>query len=464
MADAFTAPEVTGDLLARYDRPGPRYTSYPTAPEFNDAFGAEEYDERLAAANRRPEDPLSLYLHIPFCEHRCHFCGCYVVITRREDVVRDYIEHLKREIAMVAAALPSRRRVLQLHWGGGTPTHLTPDQMREVFGAVTDHFELLPDAEIAIEADPRVTTSAHVDALAELGFNRLSMGVQDFTPQVQGAIGREQTLAQTRDLFVYARGKGITEINIDLVYGLPLQTVETFRENLAEVIALAPGRVAVYSYAHVPWIRPNQKRIREADLPGRDVKFALFAAAIQDMTAAGYLQIGMDHFARPEDELAQARLRGNLTRNFMGYTVKAAPDMVGFGISAIGDVGGAYVQNVKKLSEYYPALEAGRFPVEKGFLLSEDDMLRRHVIHSLMCNFELDVAAVEERFGVEFDRYFAEELAELERSVDPGFYERRGRKMAVLPLGQLFVRNLVMPFDKYLKSAPKDKHLFSRTV
>lgn len=464
MADASTAPKVTGELLARYDRPGPRYTSYPTAPEFNDAFGPEEYDERLAAANRRSEDPLSLYVHIPFCEHRCHFCGCYVVITRREDVVRDYIEHLKKELSMVAAALPSRRRVLQLHWGGGTPTHLTPDQMREVFGAITDHFELLPDAEVALEADPRVTTFEQVDVMAELGFNRLSMGVQDFTPEVQGAIGREQTLEQTRALVEYSRKRGITDINIDLVYGLPLQTVESFRENLTEVIALAPGRTAVYSYAHVPWIRPNQKRIREADLPGRDAKFALFAAAIEAFTGAGYLQIGMDHFARPEDELAQARLNGTLARNFMGYTVKAAPDMVGFGISAIGDVGGAYVQNAKKLSEYYPALDAGRFPVEKGCVLSDDDMLRRYVIHSLMCNFELDVDVVKARFGVDFDSYFAEELAELDRTIDAGFYERRGEKMVVLPLGQLFVRNVVMPFDKYLKQTPKDKPLFSRTV
>ena len=230
------------------------------------------------------------------------------------------------------------------------------------------------------------------------------------------------------------------------------------------MIALAPGRTAVYSYAHVPWIRPNQKRIREADLPGRDAKFALFAAAIEAFTEAGYLQIGMDHFARPEDELAQARLNGTLARNFMGYTVKAAPDMVGFGISAIGDVGGAYVQNAKKLSEYYPALDAGRFPVEKGCVLSDDDMLRRYVIHSLMCNFELDVDVVKARFGVDFDRYFAEELAELDRTIDPGFYERRGEKMVVLPLGQLFVRNVVMPFDKYLKQTPKDKPLFSRTV
>ncbi len=464
MADASTTLKVTGELLARYDRPGPRYTSYPTAPEFSDAFGPEEYNERLASANRRSEDPLSLYVHIPFCEHRCHFCGCYVVITRREDVVRDYIEHLKKELSMVAAALPARRKVLQLHWGGGTPTHLTPDQMREVFGAITDHFELLPDAEVALEADPRVTTLEQVDVMAELGFNRLSMGVQDFTPEVQGAIGREQTLEQTRALCEYSRKRGITDINIDLVYGLPLQTVESFRENLAEVIALAPGRTAVYSYAHVPWIRPNQKRIHEGDLPARDVKFALFAAAVETFTEAGYLQIGMDHFARPEDELAQARLKGTLARNFMGYTVKAAPDMVGFGISAIGDVGGAYVQNAKKLSEYYPALDAGRLPVEKGCLLSDDDMLRRYVIHSLMCNFELDVDVVKARFGVEFDRYFAEELAELDRTIDPGFYERRGEKMVVLPLGQLFVRNVVMPFDKYLKQTPRDKPLFSRTV
>ncbi len=464
MTETVRGLAVTGDLLARYDRPGPRYTSYPTAPEFSAEFGPGEYAERLRAASERPGEPLSLYVHVPFCERRCHFCGCHVVITKRDDVVEDYLRHLLKEIDLVADALGARRGVLQLHWGGGTPTHLTPEQLRRVFGAIAARFRILPEAEVAIEADPRVTTREHVDALAELGFNRLSMGVQDFTPEVQAAIGREQTWEETRALYLYARDKGITEVNIDLVYGLPRQTLEGFGRNLDEVIALAPGRVAVYSYAHVPWIRPNQRLIDPADLPGRETKFALFASAIDAFTRAGYLQIGMDHFARPDDELARARLDGTLTRNFMGYTVKAAPDMVAFGISGIGDVAGAYVQNAKKLSTYYEALDAGTFPVEKGFPISEDDRLRRFVIHSLMCNFELDLDQVAGRFGVDYDAYFAGEEKELEASLDPGFRERRGNRIVVLPLGQLFIRNLVMAYDKYLKRTPPDKPIFSRTV
>ncbi len=464
MSEDSHAFQATGELLARYDRPGPRYTSYPTAPEFSGAFGASDYAERLARAAARPEDPLSLYVHVPFCEHRCHFCGCHVVITRREDVVRGYLDRLNREIVKVAGALGKRNSVLQLHWGGGTPTHLTPDQMRELMGTLTTHFHLLPEAEVAIEVDPRVTTAEHVDTLAALGFNRLSMGVQDFTPEVQTAIGREQTREQTLALHRHARAVGIEDVNVDLVYGLPRQTVEGFRKNLDEVLALRPGRAAVYSYAHVPWIRPNQRRIDEGELPDRETKFALFASAIDAFTAAGYLQIGMDHFARPDDELARARLTGDLTRNFMGYTVKAAPDLVAFGISAIGEVDGAYVQNVKKLSDYYRALDADEYPVEKGFVLDDDDRLRRTVIHSLMCNFELDLDMVKERFGVDFDTYFAAENRELAETVDADFYERDGRKMRILPKGQLFIRNIVMVYDRYLKQASGKKPIFSRTV
>jgi len=290
------------------------------------------------------------------------------------------------------------------------------------------------------------------------------MGVQDFTPEVQTAIGREQTLEQTRDLCAYARRAGFTHINMDLVYGLPLQSVETFRKNLEEVIALEPGRVAVYSYAHVPWIRPNQKRIREEDLPDRETKFALFASAIEAFTEAGYVQIGMDHFARPDDELALARDQGVLGRNFMGYTVKAAPDMVAFGVSGIGEVAGAYVQNAKKLSDYYKALDAGRFPIEKGFVLDDDDRIRRYVIHSLMCNFELDFAALRERFEVEYETYFSEEDRELRDTIEPDFIERGGGKLTITPSGQLFIRNIVMVFDRYLKNMPGDKPVFSRTV
>ena len=389
MAEMGNGQPVTPELLARYNLPGPRYTSYPTAPQFGDDFGPAEYSEHLARANRAGDGPLSLYVHIPFCEKRCHYCGCHVVITKREDIVRKYLDYLVKEIEMVARALPDRRDVLQLHWGGGTPTHLDAGQMRELFGVFTSHFNVLPAGEVAVEIDPRVTSHEQIDTLRELGFNRLSLGVQDLTPEVQRAVGRDQTLEQTQGLIEYARGVGFSEFNIDLIYGLPLQTEENFRATLDRVIEMRPGRVAVYSFAHVPWVHPHQKRIDDGELPDTQTKFALLASTITEFTGAGYAQIGMDHFALPDDELAVAQAAGKLTRNFMGYTVKAAPDMVAFGISGIGDVAGAFAQNAKKLPHYYGALDEGRFPVERGYVLDQDDLVRRFVIQSIMCNFRL---------------------------------------------------------------------------
>jgi len=458
------ARPIDPELLARYNRPGPRYTSYPTAPHFDTVFGPEQYAQRLAEANRRSDDPLSLYVHIPFCEHRCLYCGCHVVITRREDVVRQYLDHLRKEIRMVAEALPDRRDVLQLHWGGGTPTHLTPDEMRELYAVFSDCFSLLPTAEVAVEIDPRVTTREHIDALADLGFNRLSLGVQDFTPEVQQAVERNQTLEQTRDLIGYCRSRGFGEFNVDLIYGLPLQTVERFGRSAEEVLALNPGRVAVYSYAHVPWIRPQQKKIAESDLPSTDTKFALFATALSTFTNAGYVQIGMDHFARPDDELARAQAAGKLTRNFMGYTVKAAPDLVAFGISGIGEVAGAFAQNVKKLSTYYRLLDEGSFAVDRGYVLDEDDRIRRFVIQSIMCNFELDFRTLEQRFGVEYASYFAKEDRALADSIESQFYERRPDSLRITPQGQLFVRNICMLFDRYLEAEGGQTGMYSKTV
>jgi oxygen-independent coproporphyrinogen III oxidase len=460
----MSSPVVTPELLARYDRPGPRYTSYPTAPHFSEAFGEDQYRERLAAANDRPHEPLSVYFHIPFCDHRCLYCGCHVVITRRDDVVEKYLDHLEREMELVASLLPARREVIQLHWGGGTPTHLTPDQMRRLFRSFTAAFRILPEAEQAVEIDPRVTTPAHLDALRELGFNRLSLGVQDFTPEVQEAVERNQSYEETADLLAYARGQGLADVNVDLIYGLPRQTLETFRDGLRRVVDLRPGRIAVYSYAHVPWIRPHQRKIPEETLPKAETKFALFAAAGEAFAAAGYERIGMDHFALPEDELSRARRGGTLTRNFMGYTVRPGTDLLAFGISGIGEVGGAFVQNEKKLADYYRVLDAGRLPVERGYVLDDDDRIRRFVILSIMCNFELDLAELHRRFGVDYDAYFAREDARLRETIDPGFYRREGDKLTVTPLGQVFIRNVCMVFDRYLEDAPGEKPLYSRTI
>ena len=454
---------IDAALLERYDRPGPRYTSYPTAVEFHEGFGPDEYGARLQALPA--DEEVSLYIHLPFCDHRCHFCGCHVVATQHLDVAEIYLTYLRREIEAVATVLGRRPKVSQYHWGGGTPTYYSPDQMRRLQAKVLEHFDLTEGAEVAIEVDPRVTSTAHIDALWDMGFNRLSMGVQDFDDDVQRAIGRGQSEEQTRTLYHYARDKGFTSINMDLIYGLPEQTLESFEATMASVLELLPDRLAVYSYAHVPWVRGNQKRIDETTLPDRDAKFALLAEAISTFRGGGYDQIGMDHFALPEDELAQALGRRRLHRNFMGYTVSRAPDMIGLGISAIGDVAGAYAQNQKKLSTYYADIDAGRLPVERGYGLSEDDRIRRHIITELMCNLYVDTKAVGAQYGVDFAAVFADELQALvDGPVVDGLARVDDNTIEVTELGQLFVRNVCMPFDTYLKSKQDAGPTFSRTV
>ena len=452
--------------LKRYDRPGPRYTSYPTAVEFNDQFDSAAYRGRLAAAADLVDEPLSLYVHLPFCEARCSYCGCMVIITQKREVAVRYLGYLEREIEMLSAALGRRRRVVQHHWGGGTPTYLSPEQIIRLDTAVRRHFDLDADAERAIEIDPRVTTREQITLLRRLGFNRLSMGVQDFTPTVQEAINRQQSESLTRDLFNFARDTGFDSINVDLIYGLPRQTVATFEQTLASVVDLRPNRIAVYSYAHVPWLRPNQKGIDPAELPDANLKIDLFGSAIATFTSAGYQQIGMDHFALPEDELAVAAHERRLHRNFMGYTTRPAPDMVGVGVSAIGDVAGAFAQNAKKLPRYYAAIDAGHFPIERGYLLSKDDGVRRYVITQLMCNFHVNPAVVRQRFGVEFEHYFAPELETLTAPGGPvsdGFLRIDEDGLTVTQDGRLFVRTICMEFDRYL---PKHvgQSVFSRTV
>jgi len=458
---------VTPDLLRKYDRAGPRYTSYPTAVEFSSDYDAPAYFKSLEQAAAHPDDPLSLYVHLPFCEHRCTFCGCNVVITRRRSIAEEYLTYLHREIREVARRLGRRRKVVQYHWGGGTPTYLKVDEMRALQQVVTECFDILPDAESAIEVDPRVTSREQIDLLRAMGFNRLSMGVQDFDPEVQAIINRNQTEAQTRDLFAYSRSAGFGSINIDLIYGLPLQKAETFAKTLASVIELRADRVAVYSYAHVPWLRTQQKGFDPAMLPSAEQKLELLCLARDAFLRAGYCPIGMDHFAVPEDELARAIETRTLSRNFMGYTVKSAPDMIGVGVSAIGDVAGAYAQNQKKLPRYYAAIDAGSLPIDRGYRVSDDDRIRRHVITQLMCNFHLDKQAVEARFGIVFDDYFERELAELtspEGLIASGFVTATRNALQVEPLGRLFVRNVAMVFDRYLAAKQGETRIFSRTI
>lgn len=457
---------VTAELLARYDRPGPRYTSYPTAVEFHEAFGPERYLAKLEEASRRPDAPLAAYVHVPFCSERCSFCGCNVIITKDTVLADEYVDLLDREVGLVAERLGDRRRLVQLHWGGGTPTHLSPAAMRRVWDLIARRFDLAPDAEVAIEVDPRVTTLEQAALLVELGFNRVSMGVQDFDAGVQEAINRFQTFEQTRDLYRRFRELGIASINFDLVYGLPRQTPASFRETVQQTLALRPDRVAVYSYAYVPWKEANQNRILPEDLPPRDVKFELFGIAYDLFTAAGYAQIGMDHFALPTDALAQAAAAGKLYRNFMGYTTHPAEDSVGFGVSAIGDLEGAFAQNTKKLNRYRDAIGSGVLPIERGFERSDDDELRRDVIQQLMCRFHLDVRALERRHGIDFAATFADALAELDAGpAAHGFVRRTPDAIDVTETGRLFVRNVCMAFDAYLgRHQGGPKPAFSRTV
>ena len=458
---------VTLDLLRKYDRPGPRYTSYPTAMEFTSRHTATDYREKLREADVAGDEPLSFYVHLPFCMRRCTFCACHVVVTHKHDVSARYLEYLHREIDLLAEHLPHRRRISQYHWGGGTPTYQTVLEMESLHRKVIEHFHIESDAEVAIEVDPRHTSFEQIDLLKELGFNRISMGVQDFNPEVQAAINRNQTEEQTRRLYAYCRERDFHSINLDLIYGLPLQTAVRFERNVDAVLGLRPDRVALYSYAYVPWVRANQKRIDVSQLPPPDVKLRLFYIARQKFLGAGYEQIGMDHFALPGDELAKAVHDRRLHRNFMGYTVKMGTDMVGVGISAIDDIRGAYIQNAKKLTTYYRALEEGRFPVERGYVLDEDDRIRRTIIMKLMCNFHLDRTEIEEAFSIDFERYFAAEMTELLAPggpVEQGFLEILPKGLEVVGAGRLFIRNLCMVFDKYLRSGDDTKPVFSRTV
>ena len=461
-----SAGSSIASLVRLYDKPGPRYTSYPTAVEFNESFGESQYRERLAAAARRPADPLSLYMHLPFCEERCTYCGCAMIATRNRAVATNYLPYLERELALVSKALGHRTRLTQLHWGGGTPTYFTSDELRTLRTAVGRHFDVDPAAECAIEIDPRVTTGEQLTTLRELGFNRLSMGVQDLEAEVQAAIGRHQSENQTRGAYDFARRAGFSSINVDLVYGLPRQGMASFRRTVDTIVGMRPDRIAVYSYAHVPWMRPHQKRIDQSTLPAPALKLELIGAATETFLRAGYVAIGMDHFALPGDDLAVATRERRLHRNFMGYTTERASDVIGVGMSAIGDVAGAFAQNVKKLPAYYAAIDEGRFPIERGYALSQDDLLRRAVITELMCNFHVDFDTLGERYGVNFGAYFdfeLETLGGMEGPVADGLLEIGGSSMTVTPRGRLFVRTICMHFDKYL-AAHQGQAVFSRTV
>lgn len=462
--------ELSPELLERYDKPGPRYTSYPTAVEFTEEFKADDYGGRLSSYAANPEAPLSLYVHLPFCESRCSFCACHVVVAKRESVADVYLTKLEREAEIVAERLGERHALLQYHWGGGTPTYHSPSTLVRLHQSLTRWFDIQPGAEVAAEVDPRVTTREHLEAMWELGFNRLSFGVQDLDPTVQELIGRGQTADETIELYETARNLGYESINLDLIYGLPGQTEGTMSATLETVAQLRPDRLAIYSFAYVPWVRPHQKRIPQDDLPDRELKFRLLSMLSERLTAAGYRAIGMDHFALPTDELSIAADTGTLTRNFMGYTPRTGAGVVALGTSGISDISGAYAQNHRRLADYYTAIDAGELPIERGYGLTDDDLVRRHIITELMCNGRIRSRDVEKRFGVNLVTAFAAERDVMNAPgglVDEGMVKVRDDAIEATGLGRMFIRNVARVFDTHTKAHAKeraDKPIFSKTI
>jgi oxygen-independent coproporphyrinogen-3 oxidase len=456
MLAPLEVPTPSEELLRRYDVPGPRYTSYPTVPEWRHDLNATAFAERLELAGRAgPAEPLSLYIHLPFCRSLCWYCGCNVVVAREMCATDRYIDQLTQELDLVVERLGSRRTLSQVHWGGGTPTFLSEAQLERLWTELTRRFTPLPDAEIAIEAHPAVTSPAQLKLLRQLGFNRVSMGLQDFNPRVQHATNRLQTPEQTRALLEQARELGFTGVNFDLIYGLPHQEPEGWARTLSQVLEMRPDRLAVYSFAFMPDVLKHQRRMPAEAIPTGRAKLELFRAAYATFVEAGYRPIGMDHFAVPEDELARAQERRGLGRNFQGYTVKSATDVVALGSTGISDVAGAYFQNVRQLPRYAANVKQGRFATERGIYLSEDDMRRRAIITQLMCNFWVDL-------GPDATHDFALELERLRSFEEDGLVIRTGSQLELTPLGRLFVRNVAMVFDAYL--AWGDKPRFSRTV
>jgi oxygen-independent coproporphyrinogen-3 oxidase len=454
---------VTEDFLARYNRPGPRYTSYPTAPVWQDNFGPHDLEEVFAAADREAR-PVSLYMHLPFCESLCLFCACNVVISKNKSVAEPYLETLKSELKHISRFVSRARPVIQFHWGGGTPTYLSPAQLEDLFESTRQLFTLAPDAEIGVEVDPRVTTENHLAALRRLGFNRLSLGIQDFDPRVQETVHRVQPYELTRDLVRTARQLGFDSINVDLIYGLPFQTAESFRDTVDRVLTLSPDRVAMFSYAHVPWLKRQQGSFQQ-HLPEGMEKFRIFRAGLEAFLYDGYAYIGMDHFARPTDELAQAQRNRTLHRNFQGYTTKAGADLYGIGVSAISGIGSAYAQNYRDVAGYTVAVGRHGLATMRGYRLTEDDLVRRAVISRLLCHAVLSLGELQQEFGFRFEEYFAEELRRLEPFVADGLVRLDSNEIRVTMLGRIFIRNVAMVFDPYLeKQELTGRPIFSKTL
>jgi oxygen-independent coproporphyrinogen-3 oxidase len=446
-------PAIGSDLIERYGVQAPRYTSYPTVPTWSETLGPAEYERALRKAGSRPQDPLSLYVHIPFCEQLCTFCGCSMVVLRAQSQVEMYLDSLEQEIALVAEALGERRRLLQIHWGGGTPTSLDEAQIERLWRAITRHFTVMEGAEVAVEIDPAVTRPSQITKLRALGFNRLSLGIQDLDPKVQQTVNRIQSADDTEALLRQARALGFKGLNVDLIYGLPFQTPETWARTLERVLAMEPDRAAVYSFAYVPQVRHQQRLLPLAAIPMGNDKLELFKLAYEAFEGAGFQPIGMDHFARPDDELTRALERRTLRRNFQGYTAAQVGEVVAFGATGISDIGGVYAQNVRPLPRYEASVRDGRLATERGYRLTSDDRLRREVIQQLMCNAEVDL-------GFDAKDRFAGELVQLRGLERDGLLDLVGSKVTVTSLGRVFIRNIAMVFDAHLNAPSR----YSQTI
>lgn len=452
-------------LLDKYNVPGPRYTSYPTVPAWGEGVGPREYSQSLGTL--RPDEPLSLYFHLPFCERLCHFCGCMRVITSDHSRSRPYVDTILKELKQIRSLLPKQLGpVSQIHFGGGTPNFLQPEEMSELMEAVRSHFQVKTDAEIAIEMHPRTSTPAFCDNLARLEFNRISLGIQDFNPEVQRLIHRNQNYEQTKEMVASLRSLGFDSFNFDLVYGLPGQTMAGWDDTLEKVLGLKPNRLAVYSYAHVPWVRPVQRSFKDSDLPTPDLKMDLFERAYQFFGDHGYRPIGMDHFALVEDELALAAQNGSLHRNFMGYSTRADAHQIGLGVSAISYVAGNYFQNAKELLRYEDRIASEEPATFRGHLLNREDSLRRDLIMEIMCHGRLDIPKFEKRWGLDFPNYFSEELSRLDPLIADDLMVLEPKALRTQGFGHLFLRNIAMAFDPYLEGIQKKATTptFSKTV
>ncbi|MEJ7846641.1 MAG: oxygen-independent coproporphyrinogen III oxidase [Pyrinomonadaceae bacterium] len=457
--------EIDIDVLKKFNQPGPRYTSYPTAPLFSPDFTAEDFTREIVTTNAgQNASDLSLYFHFPFCEKLCYFCGCNMMVTHDRSMIRQYNEYLKKEINLLRPMISNERKITQMHWGGGTPSYLYPDEILDIGQFIRGKFNFDDDIEASVEIDPRGLTREHMEAFREIGFNRTSFGVQDFNLKVQEAINRVQSEEITRQTVEWARELGFDSVNLDLIYGLPYQSIETFAVTVDKIIDISPNRIAVFNYAHVPWLKKHQNIIPAEAIPSPDARLGILKMTIEKLIGAGYEYIGMDHFAKPADELAIAQKNNTLYRNFQGYSTKAGCDVYAFGLSAISQFQNIYAQNIKNLKDYYTRIDSGIAATNVGYRMTADDHIRKETIMQLMCHLEIDKRDIEQKFGIDFENHFANDIKKLGVFVNDCLLENNSEKIKIVGSGILIIRNVAMCFDAYLKKMMKEKPVFSKTV